>query len=124
MEEQATNAPVLELLTSMTADSIEASGLDAETLMLVRIAALVAVDAPAVSYLMNLGAAGEAARTTGSGPRRPYGRRPDRRHGAGRLRDGQDRRGARARDRDRRDRRGGRGRVRLGRWRGPFQASA
>ena len=43
----------------MTADSIEASSLDPETLMLVRIAALAAVDAPSVSYLMNLGVAGE-----------------------------------------------------------------
>jgi len=43
----------------MTADSIEASSLDSETLMLVRIAALVAVDAPPASYLMNLGAASE-----------------------------------------------------------------
>ncbi|MFL5823606.1 MAG: carboxymuconolactone decarboxylase [Solirubrobacteraceae bacterium] len=43
----------------MTAESMEASSLDGETLMLVRIAALVAVDAPAASYLMNLGAAGE-----------------------------------------------------------------
>ena len=51
--------PVLDLLASMTADSLEASDLDAETLMLVRIAALAAVDAPAVSYLLNLGAASE-----------------------------------------------------------------
>ena len=51
--------PVLDLLASMTADSLEASNLDAETLMLVRIAALAAVDAPAVSYLLNLGAASE-----------------------------------------------------------------
>jgi 4-carboxymuconolactone decarboxylase len=51
--------PVLDLLASMTTDSIEASSLDAETLALVRIAALVAVDAPAVSYLMNLAVAGE-----------------------------------------------------------------
>ena len=43
----------------MTADSIEASSLDSETLMLVRIAALAAVDAPPISYLMNLGAASE-----------------------------------------------------------------
>ena len=50
---------LLELLKSMTADSMQASSLDPETLMLVRIAALVAVDAPAASYLMNLGAAGE-----------------------------------------------------------------
>jgi hypothetical protein len=43
----------------MTAASIEATTLDAETAMLVRIAALVAVDAPPASYLMNLGAASE-----------------------------------------------------------------
>ena len=59
MAEQASETPVLDLLAGMTADSIEASDLDAETLMLVRIAALVAVDAPPASYLMNLGAAGE-----------------------------------------------------------------
>ena len=44
----------------MTASSIAASTLDAETLMLVRIAALVAVDAPPASYLLDLGAAGDA----------------------------------------------------------------
>ena len=54
-----TETPVLDLLAKMTADSIDASDLDAETLMLVRIAALVAVDAPPVSYMLNLGAAGE-----------------------------------------------------------------
>ena len=43
----------------MNADSIEASSLDAKTLMLVRIAALVAMDAPPVSYLLNLKVAGE-----------------------------------------------------------------
>ena len=59
MAEQASDTPVLDLLASMTADSIEASDLDPETLMLVRIAALVAVDAPPASYLMNLGAASE-----------------------------------------------------------------
>lgn len=51
--------PVLDLLASMTAESIEASGLDPQTLMLVRLAALVAVDAPPVSYALNLRAAGE-----------------------------------------------------------------
>jgi 4-carboxymuconolactone decarboxylase len=56
---ETTETPVLDLLTGMTADSIEAAGLDAETLMLVRLAALVAVDAPPVSYLMNLGVASE-----------------------------------------------------------------
>lgn len=53
------DTPVLDLLSGMTADSIKASDLDPDTLMLVRIAALVAVDAPPVSYVMNLGAAAE-----------------------------------------------------------------
>jgi 4-carboxymuconolactone decarboxylase len=52
-----TDTPVLDLLAEMTASSIETSTLDAETLILVRIAALVAVDAPPASYLLNLGAA-------------------------------------------------------------------
>ena len=59
MTEQATETQVLDLLKSMTADSIAASSLDLGTLVLVRIAALVAVDAPAVSYLLNLEAANE-----------------------------------------------------------------
>jgi len=59
MAGSTSETPVLDLLASMTADSIEASSLDPETLMLVRIAALAAVDAPSVSYLMNLGVAGE-----------------------------------------------------------------
>ena len=54
-----TDTPVLDLLARMTADSIEASSLDDKQLMLVRIAALVATDAPAASYFLNLGAAGE-----------------------------------------------------------------
>jgi hypothetical protein len=59
MADQPSDTPVLDLLASMTADSIEASSLDADTLMLVRIAALVAVDAPPLSYLANLAAVGE-----------------------------------------------------------------
>jgi 4-carboxymuconolactone decarboxylase len=51
--------PVLDLLASMTADSLTASSLDPQALMLVRLAALVAVDAPPSSYLLNLEAAGE-----------------------------------------------------------------
>ena len=57
---ETTSEPILDLITGMTAASIEASDLDPQTLMMVRIAALVAVDAPPVSYLLNLGAAGEA----------------------------------------------------------------
>ena len=53
-------APILTLLAGMTADSLETTSLDQESLMLVRIAALVAVDAPPASYLLNLSAAGES----------------------------------------------------------------
>jgi alkylhydroperoxidase/carboxymuconolactone decarboxylase family protein YurZ len=60
MSESTEGTPVLDLLARITADSVEASNLDIETLMLVRLAALVAVDAPPVSYLMNLEAAVEA----------------------------------------------------------------
>lgn len=53
------DTPILDLLGRMTADSMETSGLDEQTLMLVRLAALVAVDAPPASYLVNVGAAGD-----------------------------------------------------------------
>ena len=56
---ETTDTPILDLLASMTAGSIEASSLDLTTMMLVRIAALVAVDAPPVSYALNLEAAGD-----------------------------------------------------------------
>lgn len=59
MAGSTSQSPVLDLLASMTADSIAALSLDPETLVLVRMAALAAVDAPPVSYLLNLGAAGE-----------------------------------------------------------------
>ena len=55
----ANDTPVLDLLEDMTAASLAASSLDERTLMLVRIAALVAVDAPPVSYVMNLEATAE-----------------------------------------------------------------
>ena len=59
MAELASEIPVLDLLASMTANSVEASSLDPETLILVRMAALAAVDAPPASYQLNLEAAGE-----------------------------------------------------------------
>lgn len=59
MAEEPRERPVLDLLARMTADSLEASSLDPQTLMLVRIAALVAIDAPPVSYMLNLSAAGD-----------------------------------------------------------------
>jgi alkylhydroperoxidase/carboxymuconolactone decarboxylase family protein YurZ len=48
----------------MTALSVEASDLDPTALMLVRIAALAAVDAPPISYMLNA----EAAAAVGIGP--------------------------------------------------------
>ena len=69
MAEPTRETPVLDLLASMTADSLAASSLDAETLILVRVAALVAVDAPTFSYLMNL----EAASEVGIDPERVRG---------------------------------------------------
>ena len=57
---QSTNeTALLDLLKDMTASSLDATNLDEQTLMLVRFAALVAVDAPPVSYAMNLEAASE-----------------------------------------------------------------
>jgi hypothetical protein len=51
--------PVVNLLANMTKMSVDASSLDTATLMLVRIAALAAADAPPTSYLANLGAAND-----------------------------------------------------------------
>lgn len=61
MSETPNETPVFDLLARMTADSIDAANLDVETLMLVRIAALVAVGAPPVSYAANLQVAAEIA---------------------------------------------------------------
>lgn len=51
--------PVLDLLATMTTDSVEASTLDPQAILLVRLAALVASDAPSISYALNLAVAGE-----------------------------------------------------------------
>ena len=59
MVAETTETPVLDLIKEMTASSIEASSLDEKELMLVRIAALAAIDAPPASYLVNLGAASD-----------------------------------------------------------------
>lgn len=59
MPAEVTETPVLDLLRKMTVASFEASTLDPETLLLVRIAALAAVDAPPASYMLNLAMAKE-----------------------------------------------------------------
>ena len=64
MSAQSSDTPILDLLGRMTADSMETSSLDEQTLMLVRVAALLAVAAPPASYLLNLGAAGEVGVTS------------------------------------------------------------
>src|SRR6186713_2190294 len=57
--EGAAETPVLDVLAGMTAASLERTTLDPQTLMLVRLAALVALDAPPMSYALNLRAAGQ-----------------------------------------------------------------
>jgi hypothetical protein len=51
--------PIRDLLAVMTAASFETTTLDPQAVMLARIAALVAVDAPPGSYMLNLAMAGE-----------------------------------------------------------------
>jgi len=60
MAQSSGQTPVLDLLATMTGASLAASSLDPQSLMLARIAALVAVDAPPVSYVLNLEAATNA----------------------------------------------------------------
>ena len=48
------DTPVLDTLAAMTVDSVERCGLPADMLLLTRIAALAATDAPAVSYLAHI----------------------------------------------------------------------
>lgn len=58
-------APVLDTLAAMTVDSVERCGLDDNTLIITRIAALVAMDAPAISYLAHVDPAVKANLTAG-----------------------------------------------------------
>ncbi|MEV4429596.1 carboxymuconolactone decarboxylase family protein [Streptomyces sp. R-07] len=51
------DAPVFDTLVQMTLNAFERSGLDPETYLLTRIAALVALGASPASYLLNVGAA-------------------------------------------------------------------
>lgn len=53
------DAPVFDTLVQMTLNAFERSGLDPETYLLTRIAALVAMGAAPASYLLNIGAAEE-----------------------------------------------------------------
>ena len=57
------DSPVLDTLAAMTAESVARSGLDANSLVAARIAALAAVGAPPASYLLHVGAATDAGVT-------------------------------------------------------------
>ncbi len=57
------DTPVLDTLAEITAVSVERGTLEAREHMLSRLAALVAVDAPASSYLLNLGTAADVGVT-------------------------------------------------------------
>ncbi|MEV7928637.1 carboxymuconolactone decarboxylase [Kitasatospora sp. NPDC088779] len=50
----SSETPVLDTLAAMTLDSVERCGLPPDMLILTRIAALAAMDAPAVSYLAHI----------------------------------------------------------------------
>ena len=63
MSDVPSENPVLDTLAAMTAESVARCGLDANALVAARIAALVAVDAPAASYLMHVGSAMDAGVT-------------------------------------------------------------
>ena len=59
----ADETPVLDTLADITAASLEHNSLAPRELMLVRLAALIAVDAPPASYLANAGAAQDSGVT-------------------------------------------------------------
>jgi alkylhydroperoxidase/carboxymuconolactone decarboxylase family protein YurZ len=63
MPDTNSDTPVLDTLVAMTAESIARSNLDDNSLLTARIAALVAMDAPAGSYLLHLGPAMDAGVT-------------------------------------------------------------
>ena len=116
MSTAETETPVLDLLATMTAASVEQSELDPRSLMLVRLAALAAVDAPPVSYLMNLAVASDVGVAAEDVEQVLIGIAPGRRHRPGCVGQRQDRARPRLRGHRRRGRargRGGRGR-RLG----------
>ncbi|MFF3741153.1 carboxymuconolactone decarboxylase [Streptomyces sp. NPDC002566] len=50
----ASATPVLDTIAAMTIDSVERCHMDDRTLILARVAALVAMDAPAISYLAHV----------------------------------------------------------------------
>jgi len=60
MTENISERPVLDTITDLTAVSVERCGLEADELILARLAALAAVDARPISYLAHVGPSAEA----------------------------------------------------------------
>ena len=54
------DTPVLDTIAAMTIDSLERCGMDPGMLVLTRLAALAAMDAPPISYLAHVGPAQQA----------------------------------------------------------------
>ena len=63
MAAASSEAPVLDTIAAMTAESVARCNLDMNSLLTARIAALAAVDAPPGSYLMHIGPAIDAGVT-------------------------------------------------------------
>ena len=63
MPDPTSDAPVLDLLAAMTAESVARCDLDDNSLIAARLAALAAVDAPTASYLVHIGPAMDAGVT-------------------------------------------------------------
>jgi 4-carboxymuconolactone decarboxylase len=60
MASESSDSPIFDLLAGMNLAGFEASSLDPRSAILVRMAALVAMDAPPVSYMLNMAMAEEA----------------------------------------------------------------
>ena len=63
MPDDSQDTPVLDTIAAMTAVSVAESNLPLDALLLVRLAALAAVDARPASYLLHIGPAAEAGIT-------------------------------------------------------------
>ena len=93
MPDESQDTPVLDTIAAMTAVSVAECELPLDALLLVRLAALAAVDAGPASYLLHIGPAAEAGITIEDAAERPRGCGPDHRDGPGRVSRDQHRRG-------------------------------
>jgi alkylhydroperoxidase/carboxymuconolactone decarboxylase family protein YurZ len=63
MNDSSSSTPVIDALAAINGESLARCNLDENSLLVARIAALVAVDAPAASYLLHVGPAVDAGVT-------------------------------------------------------------